>query len=70
MKTGIQPDVPAARQRAGRTAWRWDFKYQARETVDLNQTNLLKRSFLTFFLNGFLHIINMVNAIINFNNIN
>ena len=42
IKTGIQPDVRAARQGEGRTVWRKDFKYQGREAVDLNQTTLRK----------------------------
>jgi hypothetical protein len=37
IKTGIQPDLRRPR-RAERTVWRRDFKYQSRESVDLNQT--------------------------------
>ncbi|RDK15699.1 hypothetical protein CEJ32_04065 [Enterobacter sp. 9-2] len=50
IKTGIRPDVRAARQRGGRTVWREDFKYQDRESVDLNQTTLRKQPFLPIFL--------------------
>ncbi|PWI79611.1 hypothetical protein DEO48_13305 [Enterobacter sp. CGMCC 5087] len=49
IKTGIQPDVRAARRRAGRTVWRKNFKYKGREAVDLNQTILRKYLFAAFF---------------------